>query len=203
MRHVLANLVTYALVLGLVLGSALFAWVRSEQLVIAKEADIEPTDGFVSAEPAEALAFGERVYLANCQNCHTGDGSGRSMYPPVQNQAAHLGVPGGRGYLLDVTLYGLYTGTYGAPMPPMPELSNAEIAASTNYILTRFAAEGARPEPARLYTPDEVAERRGRSLSEREVAATRPPIPSAEELGRGVRPALKTKAPAVPEGEDR
>jgi len=204
MRHLLANAVTYALVAGLVLGAALFAWARSAQLVVATEADIEPSRTIPpsSVTAFEWRAFGEDTYLRNCQNCHTVDGSGRGMYPPVQNQAAHLRADGGRGYLVDLVLYGLYTGDYGAPMPPMPELSDAEVAAVTNYVLVRFAAEGRAPGRSRLFVPRDVSERRGRGLSERDVAATRPAVPSAEALGRGVRVPLDTDAPAVPEGED-
>ena len=207
MRHILANLVTYALVAALVLSAAFFAWARSEQLVIARAVDVEPSEILETVEVTSLAAFdwrdfGEEVYLANCQNCHTVDGSGRGMYPPVQNLAVHLDADGGRGYLLDVTLYGLYTGTYGAPMPPMPELSDAEVAAATNYILTQFAAEGSAPNASRLYLPQEVAERRGQAISERDVAETRPAVPSAETLGRGVQVPIDTDAPAVPEGDD-
>jgi hypothetical protein len=124
------------------------------------------------------------------------------MYPPVQNQTAHLEAEGGRGYLIDVALYGLYTGEYGAPMPPMPELSDAEIAAVTNYVLVQFAVPRAAPDSARLYVPSDVAARRGRSLSEWDVAAMRPSVPTAETLGRGVRVPLETDTPAVPEGKD-
>ena len=204
MRHLLANIATYALAAGLALGAALFAWARSEQLVIATEADVEPskTIEVTSMTAFDWRAFGEGVYLANCQNCHTVDGSGRGEYPPVQNLTAHLGAEGGRGYLVDVALYGLYTGEYGAPMPPMPELSNAEIAAVTNYILVQFAARGTAPDTSRLYLPSDVDARRGRDLSEWDVAATRPPVPTAEALGRGVRVPLETDAPAVPEGPE-
>lgn len=204
MRHVLANIVTYALVAGLALGAGLFAWARSAQLVVATEADVEPAWTVEPTGPArfDWRAFGEATYVANCQNCHTVDGSGRGAYPPVQNQTAHLGADGGRGYLVDLVLYGLYTGTYGAPMPPMPELSDAEVAAVTNYVLTRFTARGTAPDTSRLFIPLNVAERRGRGLSERDVAATRPAVPSAEALGRGVRVPIEADAPAVPEGDD-
>lgn len=184
MRHVLANLATYALVAGLAVGAALFAWGRSAQLVIATEADVEPSQTIAITSPGafEWRAFGEAVYVANCQNCHTADGSGRGMYPPVQNLAPHLEAGGGRGYLVDLVLYGVYTGEYGAPMPPMPELSDAEIAAVTNYTLVAFA-DGAAPGPERLFRPGDVAARRGRELGERDVAAARPPVPSAAALG--------------------
>ena len=205
MRHLLANAFTYGLTAALLIGSLLWAWARSEQLVIARETEVEPSFVADVSSPAAAayLDFGHRVYVANCQNCHTADGSGRGMYPPVQNQVAHLSTDGGRGYLIDLYLYGLYTGTYNAPMPPMPELSDAEIAAVNDYILTAFAAEGRAPDASHLYRPDEVAARRGRGLSEWDVAATRPEVPTAEELGRGVRVAITDGDSAVPDGEDQ
>ena len=202
MRHVLANIFTYALIASLVIGTVLFAWARSEQLVIAQEADVEP--GARDSMPvSDWLAFGERTYVANCQNCHTADGSGRGMYPPVQRMSAHLSASGGREYLIDLVLHGVYTGTYGAPMPPMPTLSNAEIAAVTNYMLTRFAADGEEPPVSAYYTEAEVAERRGNNFTEWEMAARRPATTaSARELGRGVRPGGEEELPAVPSGKE-
>ena len=86
---------------------------------------------------------------------------GRGMYPPIQRMSAHLGAGGGRDYLVNLVLYGLYTGTYGAPMPPMPELSDAEVAAVNNYLLTQFAAAGSAPDTGRLYLPREVGQLAG------------------------------------------
>ena len=193
------------MVAGLVSGAVLFAWVRSEQLVIAQRADVEPVRVIEETDAAsfEWSDFGKQVYVANCQNCHTADGSGRSMYPPVQNMAAHFRVDGGREYLIDVVLYGAYGGTYGAPMPPMPELSDRQIAAVTNYMVTQFRAPNGAPASQALYIPPDVAERRGQESTERDVATTRPAIPSAEELGRGVKVPIKADSPAVPEGADR
>ena len=204
MRHVLANLFTYALIAGLVIGAVLFAWARSAQLVIATETEVEPAA--VASELLHDTAFdwydfGAYTYRANCQNCHTADGSGRGMYPPVQRMTAHLGAEGGRAYLVDLVLYGLYTGEYGAPMPPMPELSDAEIAAVNNFLLTRFSPT----EPAseeQLYRPRDVAARRGQSLNEWAMARRRPDVPTARELGRDVRVAVSDEPKAVPEGED-
>ncbi|MGB3799064.1 MAG: cytochrome c, partial [Lewinella sp.] len=187
-----------------VLGAVLFAWARSEQLVIAHESDIEPRDITDATNPTSEdwLAFGQQTYRVNCQNCHTVDGSGRGMYPPIQRMSAHLDAEGGRAYLINLALYGLYTGTYGVPMPPMPELSDAEIAAVTNYMLVQFAARNDAPDASEFYRPQEVKIKRGKDLSEWDVADLRPAVPSAKELGRGVRPGIKTDAPAVPEGKD-
>lgn len=175
MRHLLANVATYALAVGLVIGAALFAWARSAQLVVATEPEVEPL-AYASAAAPDGFdwpAFGARVYRANCQNCHTADGGGRGMYPPVRGMPAHLAAPGGRDYLVDVVLYGLATGLHDAPMPPMPELTDAQVAAVTNHVLTRFGdARG-----ARLYVPADVATRRGRADGEHDVGARRPPVP--------------------------
>lgn len=204
MRHFLASIFTYALITSLAVGSILWAWTRSEQLVIAREADLEPSPVMVVDHPRDFAwrDFGKRTYVANCQNCHTADGSGRGMYPPIQNMNAHLRTPGGRDYLVDLVIYGLYTGTYGAPMPPMPELSDAEIAAVNNYILTTFAAPDATPATDSLYIPTDPAGRRGRNLDEWTMGERRPNVPTARELGRGVRVAIQNNAPAVPEGKD-
>ena len=205
MRHLLANAFIYGLTGALIAGSLLWAWARSAQLIIARETEVEPSFTADVTGPAAAayLDFGRRVYVANCQNCHTADGSGRGMYPPVQNQAAHLSAAGGRDHLVDIYLHGVYTETYGAPMPPMPELSDAEIAAVNNYILTAFAAEGHAPTPAQLFRPEDIAARRGGpELSEWDVGRARPDIPTARELGRGVRVAERAGPEAVPEGEE-
>ena len=179
MRHFLANVFLYVLVIGLLAGSALWAYVRTEQLVITRRPALPERPYAAPASVAEFAweDFGRHAYRINCQNCHTADGGGRGMYPPVRNLTAHLDAAGGRDYLIDLHLYGLYTGTYGAPMPPMPELSDAEIAAVLNYILTAFA-----PAPEKLFLPTDVAARRGQSLSEQDVARRRPAVPSAREL---------------------
>ena len=204
MRHLLANIFTYALIAGLVLISLAWAWMRSEQLVITDRVAIEPraVTNDTTGVRYEWYDFGRATYRANCQNCHTSDGSGRGMYPPVQRMSAHLAAEGGRAYLVNLTLYGLYTGTYGAPMPPMPELSDAQVAAVTNYVLQRFGPQGEQLGPEQLYSPREVTAYRGRGMSEWDVAASRPAVPSARELGKGVAVADDEGMPAVPEGKD-
>lgn len=184
MRHLLANVATYVLAIGLALSAALFAWVRSEQLMLATAVEVEPQHYATATRPGAFVwpAFGAGVYRANCQNCHMADGGGRGMYPPVQGMEAHLASPGGRAYLVDLVLYGLATGLHDAPMPPMHELTDAQIAAVTNHVLTRFGTLEA-TAPA-LYTPADVAARRGRGDRERDVGARRPPLPAPDALSR-------------------
>lgn len=181
MRHLLANIATYGLALGLMLAAALWAWGRSAQLVVARAPALE-ADSLARVASADAFAWaalGAHVYRANCQNCHGAQGTGRDVYPPVRGMEAHLAAPGGRDYLVDLTLYGLRSGLHPAPMPPMPELSDAQIAAVTNHVLTQFG----RASPDAWFTPREVAARRGQRLREAEVGARRPSIPPPEGLG--------------------
>lgn len=186
MRHLLANLATYIIAAGLLLGSVLFAWARSGQLVLATERAVEPPE-FVGAEdPAQFdwERFGRAVYVANCQNCHGSDGHGRDVYPPVHGMSAHLAEEGGRAYLTRLVLYGLWTGAHPAPMPPMPNLSDAQIAAVNNYLLTRFDDPAAWPEGTRLYVPADVRAERGLQLRERDVGRQRPAVPLPDALAR-------------------
>jgi mono/diheme cytochrome c family protein len=187
MRHVLANLAVYVLAVGLVAGAALFGWARSQQLIFSTERAAELPEYVVAQAPEQFdwEAFGERVYVANCQNCHTADGSGRAMYPPVRGMGAHLGVEGGRAYLTRVTLYGLASGLHAAPMPPMPNLSDAQVAAVNNYLLTRFDDPGRYDPEVRLYIPAEVAAERGLALSERDMGRRRPAVPVPAALAEG------------------
>jgi mono/diheme cytochrome c family protein len=182
MRHLLANIAVYVLAGGLVVGSVLFAWARSQQLVFATERAVEPP-AYIAADSPEVFDwedFGERVYVANCQNCHGSAGTGRDVYPPVVGQGAMLAAEGGRAYLTRLVIYGLWTGTHSAPMPPMPHLSDAQIAAVNNYITTRFDAG---VDTQHLYIPRDVSAERGLRLSERDVGRQRPMLrtPGASE----------------------
>ena len=158
----------------LTIGSLGFAWLRSEQWVIARCIETEPIieQTIVTAADFDWQDFGEQVYAANCQNCHMPDGSGRGMYPSIENMSVHLHADGGRDYLIDLVLYGLHTGQHDAPMPPMPNLSDRQIAAVNNHMLTRFARDVETPDPIRLLIPDDIRRRRGQKLSASEVRST-------------------------------
>jgi mono/diheme cytochrome c family protein len=187
MRHVFANIAVYVLAVGLLAGAALFAWVRSEQLIISSERASELQDYVVAASPDQFdwEAFGERVYVANCQNCHGSRGTGRFEYPPLHGQGAVVAAERGREYLMRVMLYGLWTGAHDAPMPPMPNLTDAQIAAVNNYVLTYFDDPGRYDPEVRLYIPSEVAAQRGLGLSERDMGRQRPAVPLPAALAEG------------------
>lgn len=173
MRHFLANIVTYAIALLLGLGAALFAWVRSNQFTLVDER-------FVLArfEPAPAHEFewaelGRRGYLRNCATCHRPDGSGWDQYPPLGHVGAFVHVPEGREYLIDVHLHGLASERHGAPMPPMRHMTNVELAAVMNHVLTSFGNERV-VSATHLVIPPDVAARRVPRLTPREVNERRP-----------------------------
>lgn len=174
MRHFLANLATYAIAALLVGGAALFAWMRSAQLVITDEAAV-----LAVYEPAPAHEFtwrelGRDSYVRNCMNCHGREGRGWDQYPGLGHAGALFAAPGGRDYLLDVHLYGLASPRWRAPMPPMGHMHDAELAAVLNHVLASFGNRRLLPADARLYLPADVAARRGQRLSPRAVDARRP-----------------------------
>lgn len=176
MRHVIANLAVYVLASGLVLAAVLFAWARSNQLTLTSQPALEPREYAAATTVAEFdwQALGERVYVANCQNCHGTKGQGLDRYPGVTGMSALLAAEGGREYLIHLVVYGARTGRHPAPMPPMPTLSNAQVAAVNNHLLTRFDEA---PAGNALFIPAEVAAERGLRLSERDVGERRPEVP--------------------------
>jgi hypothetical protein len=88
------------------------------------------------------------------------------MYPPLANSiGTDLQLPQGRQYLIQVALNGM-TGpvdvngtTYNGLMPPFAELTDAEIAAALNYVLTKFNAEKL-PKDFAPVTAEEVKQAR-------------------------------------------
>jgi mono/diheme cytochrome c family protein len=184
MRHFLANVATYTIAAMLLVGAALFAWMRSAQLVITDEAAV-----LARYEPTPAHEFrweelGSDSYVRNCANCHGTEGEGWDQYPGLGHSASLFAAPGGRDHLVDVHLYGLASPRWRAPMPPMGHMHDAELAAVINHVLTRFGNRGRLPADARLYVPSDVASRRGLGLSPGEVEAARPPVPGGGGGGR-------------------
>jgi mono/diheme cytochrome c family protein len=175
MRHLLANIITYAIAGLLIAGAAAFAWMRTAQLALVREADV-----IARYEPAPSAEFwwhelGRISYERNCSNCHGAAGAGWDEYPPLKPAAALFAAPGGRDYLVDLHLYGLTSRRWGAPMPRMRHMHDAELAAVLNHILTTFGT--ARDEA--LYVPADIAARRGQRLSPADVNRRRPVLDEA------------------------
>lgn len=172
MRHVIANLFTYVLAGLLLIGSAVFAWIRSSQLVISDEASalarFEATP-----EAAEAWrALGERSYEANCRRCHGADGQGWDQYPPLTDVGRIAAAPGGRDYLIALHLFGVASDRWRAPMPAMGHMHDIELAAVVDHVLTRFG--DAPPIGAAPISSRELAARRATPMSPYQVSARRP-----------------------------
>jgi mono/diheme cytochrome c family protein len=166
-RHLVSNLLTYAVALFLIGGAAIFASVRSSQVLLATEDQV-----LAQYEPRDDAGFrwrglGKHSYERNCGNCHLSDGRGWDQYPPITAAGASFESRSGRDYLVDLHLYGLNSGRTGAPMPRMGHLSDVELAAVINYVA--FEHGNARGDPLQ---PEDVARRRGRGLSASDVAAT-------------------------------
>ncbi len=176
MRHLLANIVTYTIAVLLIAGAALFAWMRASQIELSDE-----STRLASFEPAPGHEFrwvelGLRSYERNCATCHGDTGQGWDQYPGLDHTARLFGLPGGREYLVELHIYGLTSGRWRAPMPPMGHIQDVELAAVINYVLTNFDNPRALPAGAALYTPADVAARRGQRLSPRDVNERRPGI---------------------------
>ena len=175
MRHFIANIATYTIALFLLTAAALFGWMRSAQLVVTDE-ETRLAPYAPGPEEFEWAELGEWSYFRNCANCHGADGRGWDQYPGLYYTGLLLTVPGGREYLVDLHLYGLTSDRWGAPMPPMGHMHDIEVAAVINYVLTRFAQKVDIAE-SELFTPQDIAERRLRDLSPRQVNAYRPELP--------------------------
>ena len=174
MRHLLANVALYAIATFLVVGAALFAWMRTSQLVLTDERTMLAHHAPADAREFEWRELGRRTYYGNCAACHGDDGEGWDEYPPLAGTAALLLAPGGREYLVDVHLHGLASPRWGAPMPPMGHLPDVALAAVMNHVLVGIDDAPRAAPGARLYLPADVAARRGPRRSPHEVNARRP-----------------------------
>jgi hypothetical protein len=93
MRHFIANVATYTIAVLLVGGAALFAWMRSAQLVITDEATVLARRRPGIRARVRLGAAGRASYERNCRTA-TADGSGWDQYPGLGHTAALFGAPG-------------------------------------------------------------------------------------------------------------
>lgn len=118
--------------------------------------------------PVRAIAAAPDVYAARCVICHQSTAQGvPGIYPPLADSiGGDVRYDDGRDYLIHVVLGGLsgpivVKGTiYNGLMPPFSQLTDAEIAAVINEVLTHFNA----PEIPKNFVPITGAEvRRARA----------------------------------------
>lgn len=176
MRHLLAYIATYTIGAMLIIGAALFAWMRSSQVVLSDESTVLARFEPAPAHEFEWEALGRQAYVSNCQNCHGADGRGWDQYPGIDHTAQLLAAQGGRAYLIDVHLHGLTSDRWRAPMPPMRHMPDVQLAALLNHVLTNFGNRQHLPKAAVLYLPADIAARRSPELSPEEVNARRPTL---------------------------
>jgi mono/diheme cytochrome c family protein len=131
--------------------------------------------------PAEFQELGARVFGASCGVCHQENGQGVvGVFPPLAGHAAEMfGQRSGRDYLVRLVLFGLEGtitirgDTYAGAMPPWPQLSDSEIAAALDHVLTAWGNDKLLPRDFAPILPADVASARGQRMTAIEVHALR------------------------------
>lgn len=134
----------------------------------------------VAASEFAVAEDGKAVYDAHCAACHQPDGAGAlGLAPPLAGTLGQrMAVPAGRQYLAGIVLSGLAGKLeskgviYEGLMPAWPQLSDGELAAVLNHVLTTFNAAEL-PAGHQPILADELAAPRARKLSARELRALR------------------------------
>jgi mono/diheme cytochrome c family protein len=119
---------------------------------------------------------GKALYDTHCAGCHQPDGAGAvGLAPPLAGTLGQrLAVPAGRQYLTGIVISGLAGKmeskgvVYEGLMPSWQQLSDGELAAVLNYVLSSFNAA----ELPAGFTPIDAGE----------LAAPRAKKPTAKEL---------------------
>jgi mono/diheme cytochrome c family protein len=109
-----------------------------------------------------AHATDENVFNTRCATCHQQNAQGLpGIYPPLAGSLGNdLRAKDGRHYLIEVVLNGIAGSiqingtTYAGLMPQFASLSDGDIAAILNYVLTKFNAD----ELPKDFTPITAAE---------------------------------------------
>ena len=123
---------------------------------------------------------GKAVYDANCAACHQPDGAGAlGLAPPLAGTLGkRLAVPEGRKYLPGIVISGLAGKmeskgvVYEGIMPSWQQLSDAELAAVLNHVLTTFNAAEL-PADFKAVEADELAAARAKKPTARELRGWR------------------------------
>jgi len=101
--------------------------------------------GGINAADTRAEPDAYSLYAIRCMGCHQRDGAGMGTVPKLRDFVGNfLRVPGGREFLVQV------------PGVAQSSLSDAEVAAVLNWMLTEFS-RAQLPESFQPYSGDEVA----------------------------------------------
>lgn len=145
-----------------------------------------------------AHASGERVFAANCAVCHQSNGHGvQGTYPSLAGTVgSYVHRQAGRTYLAQVVSFGMNGpiesdgAEYNGFMQPWTQLSDTDIAAVLNYILTSFNPK-ILPADFKPYTAAEVKHLRATHLSFEQVHAERAAIMKAANAAANMPSAMK------------
>ena len=129
---------------------------------------------------AVQAADGKAVYDANCAACHQPDGAGAlGLAPPLAGTLGQrMAVPEGRQYLSGIVVSGLAGKmvskgvTYEGAMPSWLQLSDAELAAVLNHVLSNFNAAEL-PAAHQPFDAETLAVARAKKPSAKELRAWR------------------------------
>ena len=127
-----------------------------------------------------AQAADENSFNARCATCHQQNAQGvPGMYPPLADSIGNeLRLKRGREYLIEVVLNGMAGSivvngtTYVGLMPQFASLSDDEIAATLNQVLTKFNAVEL-PKDFAPFSAAEVHAARARKISAAKMADER------------------------------
>jgi mono/diheme cytochrome c family protein len=142
----------------------------AERGVSAPFTEVSPAEESAPSAESTATADGEAVY-ANCIACHQANGQGLpGVFPPLAGHVTSL-YRADRDQLPLTMLYGLQ-GTievsdqsYAGLMPQWSQLSDAEIAAVLNYVLTSWGNDQLLLDDYSPYSAAELAALRDLDLS--------------------------------------
>lgn len=144
----------------------------------AAPAAAAPVASMPAASNFDWQQLGATTYAANCSSCHQASGQGiPGAFPPLAQHTPSL-YNADRDYLVNVLLYGLMGQinakgmNYNGVMPAWQQLSDAQIAATLNHIVTEWGNESALVD-FRPYTPDDIAAARGKGISGMQVSQMR------------------------------
>jgi mono/diheme cytochrome c family protein len=143
-------------------------------------------DGALAQTAAPAGDFqwqtlGARTYDGNCSGCHQRSGRGiAGGFPPLAGHAPQVLAQKGRAYVARAVLFGLsgpieVDGTkYNGSMPAWSSsLSDDEIAATIDYVLTAWGNDQQLPKDFKAVVPSEIVAARAENLTSEEVYAMR------------------------------
>jgi mono/diheme cytochrome c family protein len=121
-------------------------------------------------------AGGSLLFASNCIVCHQPDGRGvQGIYPPLNDTVCrYVKLKAGRAYLAHVPSFGLagqidsHGESFDSNMPPLTQLTDDEVAAVINYVLTKFN-QSILPGDFKPLTAEEVHGYRAKPMSETDV----------------------------------